>query len=94
MDISCDLLLSELAPIDSLIQRAGRCARWGGKGEVVVFGVPHNAPYDKKLLDLTKQTIFSHQGEKLTWNLEKQMVDDVLEQTFNSLRIQSSEEKL
>lgn len=85
MDISCDLLLSELAPIDSLIQRAGRCARWGGKGEVVVFGVPHNAPYDKKLLDLTKQTIFSHQGEKLTWNLEKQMVDDVLEQTFNSL---------
>lgn len=85
MDISCDLLLSELAPIDSLIQRAGRCARWGGKGEVVIFGIPHNAPYDKELMDLTKQTIFEHHGEILTWDLEKQMVDDVLEQTFNSL---------
>lgn len=32
LDISAPLLLTELAPVDSLIQRAGRCARWGKQG--------------------------------------------------------------
>ncbi len=30
LDISADVLLTECAPAASLIQRAGRCARWGG----------------------------------------------------------------
>lgn len=83
MDITCDLLLSELAPIDSLIQRTGRCARRGGEGKFIVFGIPHHAPYDKKLINLTRNTLLEHHGKRLTWNLEKQMVDEVLEETFN-----------
>jgi len=39
LDISADVLLTELAPADSIVQRAGRVARWGGNGEVYVFGV-------------------------------------------------------
>ncbi|MEO0180557.1 MAG: CRISPR-associated helicase Cas3' [candidate division WOR-3 bacterium] len=39
LDISADALLTELAPADSIVQRAGRVARWGGEGEVYVFGV-------------------------------------------------------
>lgn len=40
LDISADILLTECAPAASLIQRAGRCVRWGGEGEVHVFQVP------------------------------------------------------
>ncbi|MCX7704522.1 MAG: CRISPR-associated endonuclease Cas3'', partial [Planctomycetota bacterium] len=37
VDISANIVLSELAPMDALLQRAGRCARWGGKGLFVVL---------------------------------------------------------
>lgn len=36
LDISADSLLTELAPANALVQRWGRCARWGGSGSVVV----------------------------------------------------------
>lgn len=36
VDISASLLITELAPWPSLVQRFGRCARWGGEGQVVV----------------------------------------------------------
>src|SRR5207247_2464637 len=58
LDISCDLLLTELAPIDALIQRAGRCARWGGIGEVVVFTDLETArPYDDSLVVSTERVL-------------------------------------
>ena len=34
LDVSADLLLTEVAPMNSLIQRAGRCARWLRSGEL------------------------------------------------------------
>ena len=40
LDLSADLLLTEAAPANSLIQRAGRCARYApprNRGQVVVF---------------------------------------------------------
>lgn len=40
LDLSADLLLTEVAPANALVQRAGRCARYvapRNKGEVVVF---------------------------------------------------------
>ena len=36
VDLSCELLVTELAPWASLVQRFGRCARWGGTGRVKV----------------------------------------------------------
>lgn len=36
VDISASLLITELAPWPSLVQRFGRCARWGGTATVVV----------------------------------------------------------
>ena len=50
VDISASLLVTELAPWTSLVQRFGRCARWGGEGHVVVADFQHDnerkaAPY-------------------------------------------------
>lgn len=46
IDFSAELLLTELAPADSLIQRAGRCARYEGeKGEMIVFPVEDEKGY-------------------------------------------------
>ncbi len=46
IDVSFDLLITEACPADSLIQRAGRVARYGGKGTVKVF------PFRGKVYDL------------------------------------------
>ena len=50
VDFSAALLATELAPWPSLVQRFGRCARWGGEGEVLVADFEHKndgraAPY-------------------------------------------------
>ncbi len=54
IDFSAELLLTELAPADSLIQRAGRCARYTGEsGEMIVFPVEDekgHLPYEKEHL--------------------------------------------
>lgn len=41
VDISADALVTELAPWASLLQRFGRCARYGGRGEIVVVDRRH-----------------------------------------------------
>ena len=50
VDISAAMLVTELAPWTSLVQRFGRCARWGGTGQIVVADFAHGndktaAPY-------------------------------------------------
>lgn len=85
MDISANMVLSELAPIDSLIQRAGRCCRWGGDGNFRVFGVRHYAPYEKRFVDLTKDTLLKFQSRRLSWELEKSLVDQILDENFSGL---------
>jgi len=61
MDFSAELLLTELAPADSLVQRAGRCARYENeKGEMIIFPVEDNdskgyLPYEKNHLEKTKK---------------------------------------
>jgi len=57
IDFSAELLLTELAPADSLIQRAGRCARYEGQsGEMIIFPVEDDKghkPYEKEHLSKT-----------------------------------------
>ncbi|MCC6165686.1 MAG: CRISPR-associated helicase Cas3' [Caldilineaceae bacterium] len=48
VDISCEILHTELAPASALIQRAGRCARYPGQqGQVIVYPVETFAPYGR-----------------------------------------------
>lgn len=55
VDISSGCLITELAPWPSLVQRFGRCARYGGSGRVLVVdrgrGEASAAPYQTEELD-------------------------------------------
>jgi len=62
LDISFDLMLSECAPLDSLIQRAGRCNRFGkSKGaRFVVFPIS----------DTAKRYVYKNAGDALEHTLD------------------------
>ncbi len=88
MDISCNLMISELAQIDALIQRAGRIARWGGEGYLIISGLDKNeknpyAPYSKEICQKTEETLKKLKKKiKLDWNLEKQLANKILNKYF------------
>ncbi|OQX09774.1 MAG: hypothetical protein BWK76_21760 [Desulfobulbaceae bacterium A2] len=54
VDISAGLLITELAPWPGLVQRFGRCARWGSEARVIVADFQHKgkkaAPYEDEAL--------------------------------------------
>jgi len=79
LDISSPLLLTELCPIDALIQRAGRCARRGGQGLVMVFDIEHPDPYSGKLVDETRKNLMKQRDKLLLdWETEKRLVNQIL----------------
>lgn len=88
MDISCDLMISELAPIDSLIQRAGRIARWGGRGELIITGLDADekntySPYEKEIcLQTATELNKLKEPPRLNWDLERKLVNEVLNGYF------------
>jgi CRISPR-associated endonuclease/helicase Cas3 len=86
LDISCDLLLTELAPPDSLIQRMGRCAREGGRGEVWVFKVEYYAPYGNEDMEKSRNYISERlDGKRIGWNEELEFVNTLLGEKFERI---------
>jgi len=81
LDVSTSLLLTELAPVDALVQRAGRVARWKGHGEIRVFGVERAAPYDKHLVAETQKQLPTGTA-LLDWRYEQKLVNAVLGPAF------------
>jgi CRISPR-associated endonuclease/helicase Cas3 len=61
VDLSADLLITELAPWPSLVQRFGRCARFGGTGRVLVVDREAREqgclPYSESQLDAARTAI-------------------------------------
>jgi CRISPR-associated endonuclease/helicase Cas3 len=61
VDISAGCLITELAPWPSLVQRFGRCARYGGTGSVLVVDRRKNtedaAPYQSEELESAWETV-------------------------------------
>ncbi|MEO2014022.1 MAG: CRISPR-associated helicase Cas3' [Fuerstiella sp.] len=61
VDISATCLVTELAPWPSLVQRFGRCSRYGGAGRVFVIDRGHDektsAPYEAETLTGTLSAI-------------------------------------
>ena len=69
-DFDAGLMLTELAPLDSLIQRAGRVARRkGAKGRVLVFDVDGPEPYADGLVKETRRLLLKTAGDALRKSL-------------------------
>ncbi|MGC7847225.1 CRISPR-associated helicase Cas3' [Desulforudis sp. 1088] len=77
MDFSVDCLHTELAPANSLIQRAGRCARYGGKGTVRVYPVDNPAPYPAMEVKRTLDVLTPLSGELFSAVTERNVVNSV-----------------
>lgn len=88
IDISCDTMLTELAPADSLVQRFGRCARYPGEvGEVYVCRLPHDDkgtvqawPYrnHREVIERTWQVLEPMSGSVFTWEKTLQFINEAL----------------
>ncbi|MDW8069249.1 MAG: DEAD/DEAH box helicase [Anaerolineae bacterium] len=88
VDITSGALHTELAPAASIVQRAGRCARYPGEeGEVFVYavpsrsdGAPDHAPYLSKeeiaLCERTRAALEERSGEVLDFAAEQALVDN------------------
>ncbi len=58
VDISSDVLLTEAAPVNALVQRAGRCARFGNESGVIhVYDVPASMPYNNLQIATAKRIV-------------------------------------
>ncbi|MGH9316939.1 MAG: CRISPR-associated helicase Cas3', partial [Thermoanaerobaculia bacterium] len=87
LDISAPLVVSDPAPVDTLVQRAGRCARWfrGGtvKGNFHVVSVPSTQledwapPYSEPLVAAALKQMPPH----LSWEEERRWIDRAWGQT-------------
>lgn len=59
LDIDYDVLYTELAPIDSIVQRLGRINRRGKKplSESYIFNPPSHHPYDRRYIKVSRELI-------------------------------------
>lgn len=66
VDVSARLLVTDLAPWSSLVQRFGRCARYEGEsGEIVVLGKSKSAlPYEEADLEAAAAAVMRLAGER------------------------------
>lgn len=88
LDISSEALHTELAPAASVIQRAGRCARYEGEeGDVFVYPLPVNeagqsryAPYHEggqaAICELTWAALTARSGQIYDFDTELKVVDE------------------
>ncbi|MCL4439486.1 MAG: CRISPR-associated helicase Cas3', partial [Firmicutes bacterium] len=92
IDISAENLHTQLCPANSLLQRAGRCARYPSRnvGNVWVYELEQSksgrfklGPYRERkvalTVGLTREAMIKRNGEMLDFQAEQQLVDEVHE---------------
>ena len=103
IDISADHLHTELAPMNALIQRAGRVARYMNRntGRVTLYHIDKPGPYrhELPLVNATREILsrLPPDGINVDWSLERQWIDKVHRATesarlsaYDSLRLRRS----
>jgi CRISPR-associated endonuclease/helicase Cas3 len=70
LDIDYDILLTEIAPLDALIQRMGRVNRHRKrKAHVIIFNATSYDPYQKELIEEVKRSVKNLEGKKSDFEL-------------------------
>jgi CRISPR-associated helicase Cas3 len=84
IDLSCDLMLTELAPLDSIVQRMGRCARFRGEnGLLVITEIESPGPYPEQLIDSSRDIIKKESSRDLTTALvDYQSVSNLIDKAY------------
>ncbi|MCB0047792.1 MAG: CRISPR-associated helicase Cas3' [Caldilineaceae bacterium] len=90
VDITCDRMHTEIAPANSIFQRAGRCARYPGeKGVVFIYPaplrkkgksgemLPDYLPYPKALCETAWQSFARRSKQEIDFLGEQEVVDEV-----------------
>ncbi|WP_283705489.1 CRISPR-associated helicase Cas3' [Clostridium perfringens] len=86
-DISAPKVYSSLCPIDNLVQRDGRCSRWGGKGNLIVFEGDCSIYRGDELKSICMNTlkyIKENNGIEFNWDIQKKWIDDILSDYYSN----------
>ncbi|MBM7644535.1 CRISPR-associated endonuclease/helicase Cas3 [Scopulibacillus daqui] len=89
LDISASVLITELCPANALIQRIGRCARFGEvEGKVFVHELEGKTtyPYTKDIVDKTREYLIKNTPIRTTAIEEAKMVQEIHEEVDRSIR--------
>jgi CRISPR-associated endonuclease/helicase Cas3 len=79
IDITCDTMFTEISPINSFLQRVGRCARFENEtGKVFVFNVENHRPYTKELNERTFEELKKINNFNLDYLSAQKVIDVVL----------------
>lgn len=87
LDISCDVMHTEISPINSFLQRIGRCVRWGGTGKIFVYDVPGQSykPYNNELCKSTLENLAKIENQDIDFYLAQKLIQNVLEAKENEI---------
>lgn len=85
LDISCDVMLTEVSPINSFLQRIGRSARWGGMSQIYVFHPEKEFVYNNDLTESTFQALLENEKKEIDRDLSEHLISDVLTEKENSI---------
>jgi len=78
LDISAEILHTELAPANAILQRAGRCARFQNEtGNVYIYSVEKVLPYkgQEDIFQLTRTWLELHNDSRMNFIDEQELVD-------------------
>jgi len=78
LDIDYDVLFTEIAPVDALIQRMGRVNRYGKKdiSDVYVLEVEHSAPYGREYVEAARSLLAGMKKQHLNDLQKCQIVEE------------------
>ncbi len=98
LDVSSDLLITDCAPLDSLVQRLGRCARWPGEiGNALILRYPKvGRPYPQDLVDESWEALrdAKSDGERANNLLDPAYVMRSLDDVYQGLAIKPLSSRL